>query len=99
VIEGLKAASVRERYVLLPTAKVPLEARVAWEQAARLPLCLLTEKMRIGRSSRRLREPRTATVILDGPIRCFRCNATERSGLFSIVPHSLLKFFPIIKNG
>ncbi len=47
VIEGFEKLHLfDEHYVLLSARGTSLEAAVGWEQAARLPLCLLTGKMR-----------------------------------------------------
>src|ERR1700722_5288997 len=47
VIEGFERLPLYdERYVLLADRKVALDSSLTWEQAAQLPLCLLTGKMR-----------------------------------------------------
>ena len=84
-----------ERYVLLSARNAKLEPTVTWEQAGRLPLCLLTAKMRnrqvIDAAFRRAGAK--ADVILEtDSIFALYAHVSE-AGLFSIVPHSLLNFF------
>ncbi len=83
-----------ERYVLLADRRVTLEPSITWEQAARLPLCLLTSKMRnrqvIDAAFRRAGAK--ADVILEtDSIFSLYAHVCE-AGLYSIVPHSLLNF-------
>ena len=83
-----------ERYVLLSSRSAQLVEPMTWEQAARLPLCLLTGKMRnrqvIDAAFRRAGAK--ADVILEtDSIFALYANVSE-AGLFSIVPHSLLNF-------
>jgi DNA-binding transcriptional LysR family regulator len=98
VIEGFeKLPLYDERYVLLAGRKVPLEPMMTWEQAARLPLCLLTGKMRnrqvIEAAFRRAGvQP---TVILEADSLFSLYAHVSEAGLFSIVPHSLLNFFDL----
>jgi DNA-binding transcriptional LysR family regulator len=84
-----------ERYVLLSGRSAKLDSTVTWEQAGRLPLCLLTGKMRnrqvIDAAFRRAGAQ--ADVILEtDSIFALYAHVSE-AGLFSIVPHSLLNFF------
>ena len=84
-----------ERYVLLSTRDAKLEATLTWEEAGRLPLCLLTGKMRnrqvIDAAFRRAGAK--ADVILEtDSISSLYAHVSE-AGLFSVVPHSLLNFF------
>jgi hypothetical protein len=84
-----------ERYVLLSGRSAKLERTVTWEQAGRLPLCLLTGKMRnrqvIDAAFRRAGAK--ADVILEtDSIFALYAHVSE-AGLFSIVPHSLLNFY------
>jgi DNA-binding transcriptional LysR family regulator len=86
-----------ERYVLLSGRNAKLESTVTWEQAGRLPLCLLTGKMRnrqvIDAAFRRAGAK--ADVILEtDSIFALYAHVSE-AGLFSIVPHSLLNFFDL----
>jgi DNA-binding transcriptional LysR family regulator len=88
-----------ERYVLLSDRSAKLEATVTWEQAGRLPLCLLTGKMRnrqvIDAAFRRAGSK--ADVILEtDSIFALYAHVSE-AGLFSIVPHSLLNFFDMAR--
>jgi DNA-binding transcriptional LysR family regulator len=88
-----------ERYVLLSARNAKLEPTVTWEQAGRLPLCLLTGKMRnrqvIDAAFRRAGAK--ADVILEtDSIFALYAHISE-AGLFSIVPHSLLNFFDMAR--
>jgi DNA-binding transcriptional LysR family regulator len=88
-----------ERYVLLAARTVALEPTLTWEQAGRLPMCLLTGKMRnrqvIDAAFRRAGAK--ADVILEtDSIFSLYAHVCE-AGLFSIVPHSLLNFFDMAK--
>ena len=84
-----------ERYVLLSSRNAMLEPTVTWEQAGRLPLCLLTGKMRnrqvIDAAFRRAGAK--ADVILETDSIFSLYAHVSEAGLFSIVPHSLLNFF------
>jgi DNA-binding transcriptional LysR family regulator len=88
-----------ERYVLLSDRKAPLEPTVTWEQAGRLPLCLLTGKMRnrqiIDAAFRRAGAK--AEVILETDSIFSMYAHVSGAGLFTIVPHSLLDFFDLTK--
>jgi DNA-binding transcriptional LysR family regulator len=88
-----------ERYVLLADRKAALEPTVTWEQAGRLPLCLLTGKMRnrqiIDAAFRRAGTK--ADVILETDSIFSLYAHVSEAGLFSIVPHSLLNFFDLTK--
>jgi DNA-binding transcriptional LysR family regulator len=88
-----------ERYVLLSDRNAKLEPTVTWEEAGRLPLCLLTGKMRnrqvIDAAFRRAGAK--ADVILEtDSIFALYAHVSE-AGLFSIVPHSLLNFFDMAR--
>src|SRR3984885_589091 len=88
-----------ERYVLLSARNAQLEPTVTWEQAGRLPLCLLTGKMRnrqvIDAAFRRAGAK--ADVILEtDSIFALYANVSE-AGLFSIGPHSLLNFWDMAR--
>jgi len=84
-----------ERYVLLASRNAALEPALTWEQAGRLPLCLLTGKMRnrqvIDAAFRRAGTK--ADVILETDSIFSLYAHVSEAGLFSIVPHSLLNFF------
>ena len=89
-----------ERYVLLSGRNAKLESTVTWEEAGRLPLCLLTGKMRnrqvIDAAFRRAGAK--ADVILEtDSIFALYAHVSE-AGLFSIVPHSLLNFFDMARG-
>jgi len=98
VIEGFEKLHLYdERYVLLADRKVALDSPVTWEQAARLPLCLLTGKMRnrqvIEAAFRRAGVQPTVILETDSLFSLYA--HVSESGLFSIVPHSLLNFFDL----
>ena len=84
-----------ERYVLLSSRDAQLDAALTWEQAGRLPLCLLTGKMRnrqvIDAAFRRAGSK--ADVILETDSIFSLYAHVSEAGLFSVVPHSLLNFF------
>ena len=84
-----------ERYVLLASRNAALEPTLTWEQAGRLPLCLLTGKMRnrqvIDAAFRRAGTK--ADVILETDSIFSLYAHVGEAGLFSVVPHSLLNFF------
>jgi DNA-binding transcriptional LysR family regulator len=88
-----------ERYVLLSGRDAKLEPTVTWEQAGRLPLCLLTGKMRnrqvIDAAFRRAGAK--ADVILETDSIFALYAHVGEAGLFSIVPHSLLNFFDMAR--
>jgi DNA-binding transcriptional LysR family regulator len=98
VIEGFeKLPLYDERYVLLADRRAALDSSLTWEQAARLPLCLLTGKMRnrqvIEAAFRRAGvQPK---VILETDSLFSLYAHVSESGLFSVVPHSLLNFFDL----
>jgi DNA-binding transcriptional LysR family regulator len=98
VIEGFEKLHLfDERYVLLADRKVSLAPTVTWEQAARLPLCLLTGKMRnrqvIDAAFRR--SGVQPSVILETDSLFSLYAHVSEAGLFSVVPHSLLNFFDL----
>lgn len=98
VIEGFeKLPLYDERYVLLADRRAALDSSLTWEQAAQLPLCLLTGKMRnrqvIEAAFRRAGvQPK---VILETDSLFSLYAHVSESGLFSVVPHSLLNFFDL----
>lgn len=96
VIEGFETLPLfEEEYVLLASRSAELEASVTWEQAARLPLCLLTGKMRnrqiLDAAFRRAGVK--ADVLLETDSLFTLYAHVSEAGLYSIMPHSLLKFF------
>jgi DNA-binding transcriptional LysR family regulator len=97
-IEGFEKLHLfDERYVLLADRKVKLDAAMSWEQAARLPLCLLTGKMRNRQviDSAFRRAGVQPTVILETDSLFSLYAHVSEAGLFSVVPHSLLNFFDL----
>jgi DNA-binding transcriptional LysR family regulator len=98
VIEGFEKLHLfDERYVLLADRNVSLDPTLTWEQAARLPLCLLTGKMRnrqvIEAAFRRAGVQPTVILETDSLFSLYA--HVSEAGLFSIVPHSLLNFFDL----
>jgi DNA-binding transcriptional LysR family regulator len=98
VIEGFEKLHLfDERYVLLAGRNASLEPTFTWEQAARLPLCLLSGKMRnrqiIEAAFRRAGVQPTVILETDSLFSLYA--HVSESGLFSIVPHSLLNFFDL----
>lgn len=96
VLEGFeKLALYDERYVLLAGRQVPLEAALSWHEAARLPLCLLTGKMRnrqvIDAAFRRAGVQPTVVLETDSLFSLYA--HVSEAGLFSVMPHSMLNFF------
>jgi hypothetical protein len=98
VIEGFeKLPLFDERYVLLADRKVSLEPTLTWEQAAHLPLCLLTGKMRnrqVIEAAFRRAGVQPSVVLETDSLFSLYAHVSE-AGLFSIVPHSLLNFFDL----
>ena len=97
-IEGFETLHLFEEwYVLLADRKVSLDPTLTWEQAARLPLCLLTGKMRnrqvIEAAFRRAGVQPTVILETDSLFSLYA--HVSEAGLFSIVPHSLLNFFDL----
>ncbi|HUL12549.1 MAG TPA: LysR family transcriptional regulator [Methylococcaceae bacterium] len=99
-LEGFRVLPLyRERYVVLArdTASIGDCEEMSWQDAAALPLCLLTANMqnrRIINAAFRRADVQPAVVVetdsvfaLYSHVRC--------AGLFSIVPHSLLCLFEI----
>jgi DNA-binding transcriptional LysR family regulator len=98
VIEGFEKLHLfDERYVLLAGRNVALESTLTWEQAARLPLCLLTGKMRnrqVIEAAFRRAGVQPMVVLETDSLFSLYAHVSE-AGLFSIVPHSLLNFFDL----
>jgi DNA-binding transcriptional LysR family regulator len=86
-----------ERYVLLADRRVKLEPALTWEQAARLPLCLLGAKMRnrqvIDAAFRRVAAKPDVILETDSLFSLYA--HVSEAGLFTVVPHSLLNFFDL----
>jgi DNA-binding transcriptional LysR family regulator len=86
-----------ERYVLLADRRVKLEPTITWEQAARLPLCLLSGKMRnrqvIDAAFRRVAAKPDVVLETDSLFSLYA--HVSEAGLFTVVPHSLLNFFDL----
>lgn len=98
VIEGFERLPLfEERYVLLADRRALPEASLTWEQAARLPLCLLTGKMRnrqvIDAAFRRAGAQPSVVLEADSLFSLYA--HVSETGLFSVVPHSLLNFFDL----
>ena len=98
VIEGFEKLQLYdERYVLLADHKASLEPTLTWQQAARLPLCLLTGKMRnrqvIEAAFRRAGVQPTVILETDSLFSLYA--HVSEAGLYSVVPHSLLNFFDL----
>jgi DNA-binding transcriptional LysR family regulator len=95
VLEGFETLPLfEERFVLLASRDATLEPTLTWEQAARLPLCLLAGKMRnrqvIDAAFRRAGVKPDVVLETDS---LFALYAQVRdAGLCSVVPHSLLHF-------
>jgi DNA-binding transcriptional LysR family regulator len=101
VMEGFEKLHLfNERYVLLADRTVPLDATVTWANAARLPLCLLTQKMRnrqvIDAAFRR--EGVQPTVAVETDSLFSLCAHVSEAGLYSIMPHSLLGFLDLARR-
>jgi len=98
VIEGFEKLHLfDERYVLLADRKVSLDPTLTWEQAARLPLCLLTGKMRnrqVIEAAFRRAGVQPMVILETDSLFSLYAHVSE-AGLFSIVPHSLLNFFDL----
>jgi DNA-binding transcriptional LysR family regulator len=88
-----------ERYVLLANRSADLAASLTWEQAAQLPLCLLTGKMRnrqvIDAAFRRANVQPDVIVESDSLFALYA--HVSEAGLSTIVPHSLLHFFDLAR--
>jgi DNA-binding transcriptional LysR family regulator len=95
VLEGFETLPLyEERFVLLAHRDATLEATLTWEQAARLPLCLLTGKMRnrqvIDAAFRRAAAKPDVVLETDSLFSLYA--HVIDAALFSVVPHSLLNF-------
>jgi DNA-binding transcriptional LysR family regulator len=84
-----------ERYVLLADRDVKLDDSISFEQAAQLPLCLLTGKMRnrqVIDAAFRKAGAKPEVILETDSLFSLYAHVIE-AGLYSIVPHSLLSFF------
>jgi DNA-binding transcriptional LysR family regulator len=96
VIDGFEQLPLfEERYVLLANRNTELAPTLSWEEAARLPLCLLTPKMRnrqvIESAFRRVGVKPDVILETDSLFSLYA--HVKEAGLFSVVPHSLLNFY------
>jgi DNA-binding transcriptional LysR family regulator len=98
LVEGFEKLHLfYERYVLLAGSKESLGPSLTWEEAARLPLCLLTGKMRnrqIIDAAFRRQGAEPAVILETDSLFSLYAHVSE-AGLFSIMPHSLLSFFDL----
>jgi DNA-binding transcriptional LysR family regulator len=95
-IEGFESLTLfEERYVLLADRKAQLAESLSWEEAARLPMCLLTGKMRnrqiIDAAFRRVGVKPDVILETDSLFSLYA--HVSEAGLYSVLPHSLLNFF------
>jgi DNA-binding transcriptional LysR family regulator len=98
VLEGFEALPLFEdRFVLLANRNATLETSLTWEQAARLPLCLLAGKMRnrqvIDAAFRRSGVKPDVVLETDSLFSLYA--HVSDAGLFSVVPHSLLNYLDL----
>jgi DNA-binding transcriptional LysR family regulator len=98
VIEGFEKLHLfDERYVLLAGRTMPLGPALTWEEAARLPLCLLTPKMRnrqVIEAAFRRAGVQPSVILETDSLFSLYAHVIE-AGLCSIVPHSMLNFFDL----
>lgn len=86
-----------ERYMLLARDRASLEGRaqIDWQEAAQLPMCLLTSHMQnrriIDAAFRRADAQANIVVETDSVFALY--SQVRHAGLFSVVPHSLLCLF------
>ena len=101
VIEGFEKLHLfDERYVLLANHDAVLAPSLAWEEAARLPLCLLTAKMRnrqVIDAAFRSAAVKPDVIIETDSLFTLYAHVSE-AGLYSILPHSLLNFFDLSRR-
>jgi DNA-binding transcriptional LysR family regulator len=86
-----------ERYVLLANRDAVLDPTLTWAEAARLPLCLLTSKMRnrqVIDGAFRSAGVKPEVIVETDSLFTVYAHVSD-AGLFSIVPHSLLSFFEL----
>jgi DNA-binding transcriptional LysR family regulator len=98
VLEGFETLPLfEERFVLLAKRDATLEPTLSWEQAARLPLCLLTGKMRnrqvIDAAFRRAGAKPDVVLETDSLFSLYA--HVSDAGLYSVVPHSLLNYLDL----
>ena len=83
--------------MVLADRRVTLDSSLTWEQAARLPLCLLTGKMRnrqVIESAFRRAGVQPSVILETDSLFSLYAHVSE-AGLYSVVPHSLLNFFDL----
>jgi DNA-binding transcriptional LysR family regulator len=95
VAEGFEALPLfDERYVLIGGRNVKFEDTMSWEQAAGLPMCLLSPKMRnrqvIDAAFRKVGAKPDIILETDSLFSLYA--HVSEAGLYSVVPHSLLSF-------
>jgi DNA-binding transcriptional LysR family regulator len=99
-IDGFESLHLfNERYVLLSDRRTPFQSTLTWEEAGRLPLCLLTGKMRnrqIIDAAFRRAGAKADVVLETDSIFSLYAHVSE-AGLVTVVPHSLLNFFDLTK--
>jgi DNA-binding transcriptional LysR family regulator len=96
LVDGFESLPLfEERYVLLAGRGAALEPTVTWEQAARLPLCMLTGKMRnrqVLDAAFRRAGVKPDVVLETDSLFTLYAHVIE-AGLYSVMPHGLLEFF------
>ncbi len=96
LVDGFESLPLfEERYVLLAGRGAVLEPTVTWEQAARLPLCMLTGKMRnrqVLDAAFRRAGVKPDVVLETDSLFTLYAHVIE-AGLYSVMPHGLLQFF------
>jgi DNA-binding transcriptional LysR family regulator len=97
-LEGFETLPLyEERFVLLAKHGATLEPSFTWEQAARLPLCLLIGKMRnrqvIDAAFRRAGAKPDVVLETDSLFSLYA--HVSDAGLYSVVPHSLLNYLDL----
>lgn len=89
----------RERYMLLARDQSALDGKteISWQDAAKLPLCLLTPHMQnrriVDAAFRRADVHANVVVETDSTFALY--SHVRHAGLFSVVPHSLLCLFEL----
>ena len=97
-VEGFESVKLfEEQYVLIAGRSETLPAEMTWQQAAALPLCLLTAKMR----NRQLieaafrRAGAKPDVVLEADSLFSLYAHVREAGLYTIMPHSMLQFLDL----
>jgi DNA-binding transcriptional LysR family regulator len=98
VLEGFEALPLYlERFVVLAKQGVTLDVSLTWEQAAKLPLCLLTGKMRnrqVLDAAFRRASAKPDVVLETDSLFSLYAHVSD-AGLYSVVPHSLLNYLDL----